>query len=107
MYPIILDLLTVQEMLRGNGNLCVVQIHIVHTIHCLICYSLASLADSYLTFAVRRAYQQAVDNRHCDVELLEYLRRLFYLTRLYELVETLFGEYQCHQVLLHGVLIVT
>lgn len=59
----------------------------------------------YLTLAVRRAYQQTVDDRHCDVELLEYLRLLLYLTRLDELVETFFGQYQCHQVLLHGVLI--
>ena len=59
----------------------------------------------YLTLAVRRAYQQAVDDRHCDIELLEDFRLFLHLARLDELVETLFGEYQSHQVLLHGVLL--
>lgn len=35
----------------------------------------------YLTLAVRRAYQQAVDDRHCDVELLEDFRFYRCLTR--------------------------
>ena len=59
----------------------------------------------YLTLAISRAYQQAVDDRHCDIELLEDFRLFLHLARLDELVETLFGEYQCHQVLLHRVLV--
>ena len=59
----------------------------------------------YLTLAVRRSYQKAVDDRHGDVELLEDFRLLLHFACLDELVETLFGEYQCHQVLLHGVLV--
>ena len=59
----------------------------------------------YLTLAVRRAYQQAIYYGHCDVELLEDLRLFLHFARLDKLVETLFGQYQCHQVLLYGVLV--
>ena len=37
----------------------------------LFCYALASPADVYFAFTVLRADEQAVDDRHCDVELLE------------------------------------
>ena len=59
----------------------------------------------YLTLAIRRAYQQAVDDRHGDIELLEDFRLLLHFARLDELVETLFGEYQSHQILLNRVLV--
>ena len=68
-------------------------------------YSLASPADVYLAFAVALPYQQALDDGHGDIELLEDLRLFLHLARLDELVEPLFGKYQRHQVLLHGVLI--
>ena len=42
----------------------------------------------YLTLAVRRSYQQAVDDRHGDVELLKDFRLFLHFACLDELVET-------------------
>ena len=68
-------------------------------------YALASPADVYLSFAVTLSDQQALDDGHGDVELLEDFRLFLYLARLDELVQPFFGKHQCHQVLLHGVLV--
>ena len=68
-------------------------------------YALASPADVYPAFAVTLPDQQALDNGHGDVELLEDFRLFLYFTRLDELVQPLFGKHQSHKVLLHGVLV--
>ena len=67
--------------------------------------ALASPADVYLAFAVPFPDQQALDDGHGDVELLEDFRLFLYFARLDELVQPLFGKHQRHQVLLHGVLV--
>ena len=59
----------------------------------------------YLALAVLRAYEQAVDDGHRDVELVEYLRLLLDLAALDELVQPLLGQHQCHEVLFHRVLV--
>ena len=67
--------------------------------------ALASPADMYFPFAVTLPDQQALDDGHGDVELLEDFRLFLYFARLDELVQPLFGKHQRHQVLLHGVLV--
>ena len=59
----------------------------------------------YFPFAVTLPDQQALDDGHGDVELLEDFRLFLYFARLDELVQPLFGKHQRHQVLLHGVLV--
>lgn len=51
-----------------------------------VCYALAAPADVYLALAVLHAYEQAVDNGHRNVELVEYLGLLLDLAALDELV---------------------
>ena len=67
--------------------------------------ALASPADMYFPFAVTLPDQQALDDGHGDVELLEDFRLFLYFARLDELVQPLFGKHQRHKVLLHGVLV--
>ncbi len=59
----------------------------------------------YFPFAVTLPDQQALDDGHGDVEFLEDFRLFLHFARLDELVQPLFGKHQCHQVLLHGVLV--
>ena len=68
-------------------------------------YSLASPADVYLPLAVAFPDQQALDDGHGDVELLENLGLLLNFSGLDKLVQPFFGQYQGHQVLLHGILV--
>lgn len=70
-----------------------------------VCYALAAPADVYLALAVLRAYEHAVDNGHRNVELVEYLGLLLDLAALDELVQSLLGQHQCHEVLFHGILV--
>ena len=70
-----------------------------------VCYALAAPADMYLALAVLRAYEQAVDNGHRNVELVEYLGLLLDVAALDELVQPLLGQHQCHEVLFHGILV--
>ena len=67
--------------------------------------ALASPADVYLAFAVPFPDQQALDDGHGDVELLEDFRLFLYFARLDELVQTLLGQHQGHQVLFDRVFI--
>ena len=59
-------------------------------------YALASPADVYPAFAVALPYQQALDDGHGDVELLEDLGLFLDLTRLDELVQPFLRKYQRH-----------
>ena len=68
-------------------------------------YALASPADVYLALAVALPDQQALDDGHGDIELLEDFRLLLHFSRLDKFVQPFFGQHQCHQVLLHGVLV--
>ena len=68
-------------------------------------YALASPADVGFSLAVTFPYQQAVDDGHRDIELLEDFRLLLHLAGLDELVEPFLCQYQCHQVLFHGILV--
>ena len=59
----------------------------------------------YFPFAVTLPDQQALDDGHGDVKLLEDFGLFLHFTRLDELVQPFLRKYQRHQVLLHGVLV--
>lgn len=59
----------------------------------------------YLALLVAFPDQQALDDGHGDVKLLENVRLFLHFTAFDELVQAFFGKHQCHQVLLHGILV--
>lgn len=64
---------------------------------------LTSPGNADVAFLVEGTDEQALDDRHRDVELLEDVRLLLNFARFDELVEPLLRQHKRHQILLYGV----
>ena len=77
---------------RGRATFaCGMESTVTHNFSFLAGYALASPADMYLAFPVTFPDQQALDNGHSDIELLEDVRLFLHLSGLDELVQPFLG----------------